>query len=978
MPTDLQPTLPEPARGNHDNETVVPGRYNADQQRDAGPGPAGVADLDEFVRTLVELGLIGDTEQSAFPVDSAEGVLGLSRALVKAGKLTPYQAAAIYQKKSRGLLVGNYIILDKLGQGGMGVVFKARHRRLGRVGALKILPPSFARDRDAVMRFRREVEAAGRLKHPNLVAAQDADEDRGVHFLVMDFVAGGDLDRIVRDSGPMEITQAIDCLIQAARGLEAAHAQGIVHRDIKPANLMLDKTGTIRVLDLGLARIVDAANPFGKSTAGRLTQSGMYMGTIDYMAPEQAEDSHRVDHRADIYSLGCTLCYLLTGKEPFTGETMLKKLMAHMERPAASLRVVRPQVPAAIDAAYLKMMAKRPEDRPASMTEVVALLQAARNAPEYVEGGSPETKPGLTGISERKLKRAGDPMPKSDPSILLRPQEPGVLSLGDELSLEDLVMDVRPAAPPTNLPPLPKPAPARIEPLRRAATAPSRNRSRRARSVLVGLLAIAALGAAFLGMRLFSGPASNTSEPAGTAQSASKARTAQPVAKGSAASRASGSKRDEPDPRGTVPVNAQSRALNLGFETGTLADWTAEGDAFKGQPINGDSVQMRGRGKSGNDGKFWVGTFEIGGDEPKGRLTSAPFRVSKPFASFLVGGGSHQTTCVELVRSDTQQVVFRVSGKDREDLERVVADLSAHQGKEIVIRLVDLESGSWGHINFDEFRLHETKPAVTPAPPLPPVITAKRATAAATSPAKTVTPPGTAATTTTPTRPNFVRSYPMRQWVLIGSERRSGIIPEEAASVMDDLAKKGAVVKWFSFTPTGGWTILHDRHGIFCRNVGDESYKELSELQHKRVELKSITYAPTGAWVILYGRNFFSSSPNVPPDVLKELRDARVRGEELKSIAFAPSGGCVVLSGRNNVFVSGSIPDTARNKLTSLRNERQDLKSMAFTPSGGWTILVNFNGSWVGPNVDREVLNAAADLSHGEFKCLNFAVPKLP
>ncbi len=226
----------------------------------------------------------------------------------------------MYQKKSRGLLIGNYLILDKLGQGGMGMVFKARHRRLGRVGALKILPPSFARDRSAVLRFRREVEAAGRLKHPNVVAALDADEDRGVHFLVMDYVEGKDLDHIVRERGPLPVGQAVDCLIQAARGLEAAHAAGIVHRDIKPGNLMLDQAGAVRVLDLGLARIADAANPFNKTAARRLTESGMYMGTIDFMAPEQAEDSHRVDHRADIYSLGCTLFYLLTGREPFPGE----------------------------------------------------------------------------------------------------------------------------------------------------------------------------------------------------------------------------------------------------------------------------------------------------------------------------------------------------------------------------------------------------------------------------------------------------------------------------------------------------------------------------------------------------------------------------------------------------------------------------------------------------------------------------------
>ncbi len=342
----------DPARQVHEEATVVPGLGSGSSSAQPGTGPSAApgegADLREFSRALIEIGLLDETELESFATDSAEGVLGLSRALVKAGKLTPYQAAAVYQKKSRGLLIGKYVILDKLGQGGMGVVFKARHRRLGRVGALKILPPSFARDHQAVMRFRREVEAAGRLKHPNVVAAVDADEDRGVHFLVMEYVEGRDLDHIVRERGPMKSVQAIDCLIQAARGLEAAHAQGIVHRDIKPGNLMLDSAGSVRVLDLGLARLVDAANPFGKSAGARLTESGMYMGTIDYMAPEQAEDSHRVDHRADIYSLGCTLYFLLNAREPFDGATVLKRLMAHMERPAPSLRASAPRCPRAL------------------------------------------------------------------------------------------------------------------------------------------------------------------------------------------------------------------------------------------------------------------------------------------------------------------------------------------------------------------------------------------------------------------------------------------------------------------------------------------------------------------------------------------------------------------------------------------------------------------------------------------------------
>jgi len=164
-----------------------------------------------------------------------------------------------------------------------------------------------------------------------------------------------------------------------------------------------------------------------------------------------------------------------------------------------------------------------------------------------------------------------------------------------------------------------------------------------------------------------------------------------------------------------VPLGAAGRSLNLGFETGTLADWTAEGAAFKAQPIEGDTVhRRRGDMHSGHAGRFWVGSYENKGDEPKGVLTSVSFLVTKPFASFLVGGGSHAATCVEIIRKDTQQVVFRASGDDREDLERVAVDLSGHLGREVMIRLVDEETGGWGHINFDDFRLHDTRPDIPP------------------------------------------------------------------------------------------------------------------------------------------------------------------------------------------------------------------------------------------------------------------------
>jgi serine/threonine protein kinase/WD40 repeat protein/tetratricopeptide (TPR) repeat protein len=441
---DTEPAGAKPLESVHDDRTVATGLNPHSGAASDTHTRAGVGDLAEFSRSLVDLGIIGAEELRSIAAATSEGVLGLSRALVQAGRLTPYQAAAVYQKKSRGLLIGNYIILDKIGQGGMGMVFKCRHRRLGRLGALKILPPSFARDRRAVLRFRREVEAAGRLRHPNVVAAVDADEDRGVQFLVMEYVEGRDLDHLVRDRGPMPLSQAIDCIIQAARGLEAAHAEGIVHRDIKPGNLMLDNTGTVRVLDLGLARFVDAANPYGKSPGGRLTESGMYMGTVDFMAPEQAEDSRRADHRADIYALGCSLYYLLTAHTPFDGPTVLKRLMAHLEQPAPSLRSKRPEAPAKLESVFQKMLAKRPEDRPQSMTELISLLEQCKaEAAKAPAVTTPKSKPELKVFNETPLKRPESPKTQRDPAIFARPTEREGLGIALDLNLEDLIMDVR-------------------------------------------------------------------------------------------------------------------------------------------------------------------------------------------------------------------------------------------------------------------------------------------------------------------------------------------------------------------------------------------------------------------------------------------------------------------------------------------------------------------------------------------------------
>lgn len=317
----------------------------------------------------------------------------LARELVKRKRLTAYQALEIYLNKGQSLVLGNYVVLDKLGEGGMGTVLKAEHRRMKRIVALKVISPAAINARGALQRFEREVQAVAKLEHPNIVTAHDADLAGEIHFLVMQFVDGDDLAEMVKQSGPLTVDRAVDCVLQAARGLEFAHQHGVIHRDVKPRNLLLSKEGVVKILDLGLARVEEAPNADREST---LTSTGAVMGTIDYMSPEQAEDTKTADERSDIYSLGCTLFYLLTGRSPYTGDTVMKRLLAHREAPMPSLlveletrnREIRGATVvtldarlAALDGIFRKMIAKRPEDRQSSMAAVITDLQRCLTAP---------------------------------------------------------------------------------------------------------------------------------------------------------------------------------------------------------------------------------------------------------------------------------------------------------------------------------------------------------------------------------------------------------------------------------------------------------------------------------------------------------------------------------------------------------------------------------------------------------------------
>jgi serine/threonine protein kinase len=302
--------------------------------------------VEQFTERLTASGVMSDDELrdwfASIPIEqrAADGE-SLAKALVKDKRLTKFQAEQIYAGKEKSLTLGNYVILDKLGQGGMGMVLKARHKRMGRVVALKVMSPAAVKSPDAVKRFHREVQTAAKLIHPNIVTAFDADEAKGTHFLVMEYVEGNDLSQLVKKHGPLSVEQAIECILQAARGLAHAHTEGVVHRDIKPANLLLDKHGTVKILDMGLARLDSGLSDAGAVSSAGLTQSGTIMGTVDYMSPEQAEDTRHADARSDIYSLGCSLFYLLTGHVVFDGETMMKKLLAHRDTAIPSLFEVR-------------------------------------------------------------------------------------------------------------------------------------------------------------------------------------------------------------------------------------------------------------------------------------------------------------------------------------------------------------------------------------------------------------------------------------------------------------------------------------------------------------------------------------------------------------------------------------------------------------------------------------------------------------
>ncbi len=371
--------------------------------------PADVA-TPELFDLILKSGLLGAgaistfraVAESADPPLSTEMIL---RRMVQDGLLTAFQAKHLLYGRHKGFFLGDkYKLLAHLGSGGMGKVYLCEQLLLHRLVAVKVLQPSVQTDfGGAVERFFREARAVAQLDHPNIVRVFDMDRNASNPFMVMEFVDGTNLHALVAERGPLGIDRALNFTLQAARGLKHAHEAGLIHRDIKPSNLLLDRGGSVKLLDLGLARFF-TDNAKNNNLTAKYDENNI-IGTADYIAPEQTQDSSKVDIRADIYSLGGTLYYLLTGRAPFEGSSLAQKLLFHQLRDPDPVSAFRNDVPADVDAFVKRMMAKKPEDRyqtPQGVIEALAPWEAADILPP-----KPEEMPKLKASSYRLGLTAG-------------------------------------------------------------------------------------------------------------------------------------------------------------------------------------------------------------------------------------------------------------------------------------------------------------------------------------------------------------------------------------------------------------------------------------------------------------------------------------------------------------------------------------------------------------------------------------------
>jgi serine/threonine protein kinase len=382
--------------------------------------PRPAQSIDDFLKVLRASGLVEESrlEKVIEPWRAASGPVPeeLPAALIDAELITPWQFEQLRKGKHKGFMLGKYKLLRLLGAGGMSSVYLAEHSTLHNKVAIKVLPVKRVTETSYLARFEREARATAQLNHPNIARAFDLDTSGSIHFIVLEYIEGTDLHAKVKQDGPLDVREAAEYVRQAALGLHHAHEEGLVHRDVKPANLMLDKRGTVKILDLGLALGDD-----DEEASLTREHDEKVLGTADYLAPEQARDSHKADRRSDIYSLGCALHYLLVGRAPFAKGSLAERIRAHMNEPAPHIMDERSDVPSAIADIYFRMLEKHPDARPQTAKEVADSLGAWLAATAAQPSSGPTEPPRRSADSLRRSPGSGKAAPNSAPRRLAPP-----------------------------------------------------------------------------------------------------------------------------------------------------------------------------------------------------------------------------------------------------------------------------------------------------------------------------------------------------------------------------------------------------------------------------------------------------------------------------------------------------------------------------------------------------------------------------
>ncbi|MFO0941255.1 MAG: serine/threonine-protein kinase [Pirellulales bacterium] len=404
---------------------------------------------DETIDRAVEK--IRSEHNGELPSDPVE----LAKTLEAEKVITRWHSEKLLNGKYKGFFLGKYKLLGHIGSGGMSSVYLAEHTKMHDLRAIKVLPKSKLGKSSYLARFQQEAKAIASLSHPNIVRAYDIDNQDDTHYIVMEYVDGDDLQAIVKKKGPLPFDKAASYIAQAARGLHHAHEVGLIHRDVKPANVLVRKDGQVKILDLGLALFTDETQ-----TSLTIDFNDKVLGTADYLAPEQALNSHGVDSRADLYGLGCTLYFLLTGHPPFPDGTIAQRIAKHQKEMPKEIRKIRPECPGELEGICWKLLQKDPKYRYASALQTAEVLEtwlakykvavaagasgSSLRLGEEVERRSTSRSSGIGGANvDTVSNRGGDTLTEKPSSIVLSTSDSGVLvsianasSSGSEIDLQ--------------------------------------------------------------------------------------------------------------------------------------------------------------------------------------------------------------------------------------------------------------------------------------------------------------------------------------------------------------------------------------------------------------------------------------------------------------------------------------------------------------------------------------------------------------